>query len=274
MGKKTKDMALRTLSGILLLIVVLGSVLLSEYTFLALMIIICTGVMWEFFELAGRNVKTEPQRYYAIAVAVIIIAVCFLVARGTFDYHYIAAIIPPIMLIFALELFRERTTPLLNICVSLGGLAYAALPIVLMCFMVFAAGEYNPYIVLGCIFIVWMNDIFAYLTGVSFGRHKMFERISPKKSWEGFFGGLVFAVAFAVLCGYLLGENLIVWAGLGALIAVCSVLGDFIESMLKREAGVKDSGNILPGHGGFMDRFDAFVYSIPFAFVYFYTFMF
>lgn len=274
MNSKIKDILIRTLSGILLLIVVLGAVLLSEYTFLLLMTVICVGVMYEFFFIAEAGGGVKPQKWYSIAVAVLTIGLCFFVARGSLFYQWIAATIPPVMLLFAIELFRKRQTPLLNICVSLGGMIYAVMPVVLMCFIVFATGDYNPFMVLSCIFIVWMNDIFAYLTGVLFGRRKMFERISPQKSWEGFIGGLIFAIAFAVLCGYLLEENLLVWAGLGAVIAGSSVLGDFVESMFKREAGVKDSGNILPGHGGFMDRFDAFVYSIPFAFVYFYAFMF
>ena len=107
-----------------------------------------------------------------------------------------------------------------------------------------------------------------FLVGVGIGRHRMCERISPKKSWEGFVGGVVAAVGFGALWGHLLGHNVLVWAGLGAIIAVTGVAGDFVESLFKRTAGVKDSGAILPGHGGMLDRFDALFISAPYVVLY------
>ena len=116
--------------------------------------------------------------------------------------------------------------------------------------------------------IIWVNDVFAYLVGVTFGKHRLCERISPKKSWEGFFGGLIGAVGAALLFGYLFGGNLCIWGGLGLIVALTGVAGDLVESLIKRSVDVKDSGALMPGHGGVLDRFDALILSVPFAVVY------
>ena len=129
-------------------------------------------------------------------------------------------------------------------------------------------GKWSAWAMLAFVSIIWVNDIFAYMVGISIGKHRLCERISPKKSWEGFFGGLVASVGFAVLFGYYLGGNLVVWAGLGLVTALTGVAGDLVESMMKREADVKDSGKMMPGHGGFLDRFDALFLAVPFAMIY------
>jgi phosphatidate cytidylyltransferase len=134
--------------------------------------------------------------------------------------------------------------------------------------MLSQGGAWNPWYAICYILIIWANDVFAYLVGISIGKHRMCERISPKKSWEGFVGGVVAAVGFAVLFGHLLGGNLAVWAGLGGVIAVTGVAGDFVESLFKRSADVKDSGSIMPGHGGMLDRFDALFISAPYVVMY------
>jgi phosphatidate cytidylyltransferase len=120
------------------------------------------------------------------------------------------------------------------------------------------------------VLIVWANDVFAYLTGTVLGKHKMCERLSPNKSWEGFAGGIVGAmVTAAAVSLYLVNGNVWLWTGLGLLVALTAVAGDFVESNFKRSVGVKDSGTALPGHGGLLDRFDAMLLSAPFVFVFF-----
>ena len=128
--------------------------------------------------------------------------------------------------------------------------------------------RWNPWIFLFYLFLVWGNDVFAYLVGISIGRHKMCPRLSPKKSWEGFFGGVLGSLAMGVLGAYVVEGNYLVWLGLALVVSLSSVVGDLVESMFKRDAGVKDSGNFIPGHGGMLDRFDALILSAPFAFVY------
>ena len=156
------------------------------------------------------------------------------------------------------------------------GVIYVALPMSLMLFIPFmlSPDRWNPWIFLFYLFLVWGNDVFAYLVGISIGRHKMCPRLSPKKSWEGFFGGVLGSLAMGVLGAYVVEGNYLVWLGLALVVSLSSVVGDLVESMFKRDAGVKDSGNFIPGHGGMLDRFDALILSAPFAFVYLCVMMF
>lgn len=272
MAKFGKELAVRTLTGAVLLLIVVGAVFISEYGFAALLLTICIGSMWEFYRMAVQK-GIRIERMYPVIVGAVGVAMSFLVARGTLAIEWLSLFFPLVFVIFARELLHRQPEPFLNISVAVAGIVYAALPMGLMCFVAFSGGAYDAMLVLGYIFTVWVNDIFAYLTGVLFGRHHMFERVSPKKSWEGFCGGLVFAVAFGVLCGWLRGESMLWWGGLALVVVVSGVLGDLVESMFKRSAGVKDSGAILPGHGGFMDRFDALIFSVPFVFAYFVIFV-
>ena len=170
--------------------------------------------------------------------------------------------------IFIWEIFRKNASPLLNTAISSLMLLYIALPLSLLMLVGGGKGEWEPARVLMIIFTVWVNDIFAYLVGCSIGKHKMCPTISPKKSWEGFFGGVLFAVGFAMAAGYMMEGNILSWGGLGLVIALAGVAGDLLESKLKRECGVKDSGNLIPGHGGVLDRFDALLIAAPVAYVY------
>ena len=168
------------------------------------------------------------------------------------------------------ELYRKSATPIANIASSIMGALYVALPMSLLLVipMLLGNGEWNPWIVLFYIFIIWANDVFAYLFGITLGRHRLFERISPKKSWEGFFGGLAGAVAMGYVAATILDASTTAWMGLALVAALSGVFGDLVESLMKRSVDVKDSGNIIPGHGGWLDRFDALILSAPFVFVY------
>ncbi|MFR7707969.1 MAG: phosphatidate cytidylyltransferase [Alistipes inops] len=261
MAKFGKELAVRTLSGAVLLLVVVGAVSVSEYGFAALMLTICVGSLWEFYRMAAKK-GLSVDRVYPVAVGGVAVAMSFLVARVRCGR--VALIFFPLLHDIRVQLRRRPPEPFIHrrwsgsIC-RIADVADAS--------WLFA--EADAWTILCYIFTVWVNDIFAYLTGVLFGKHKMFERVSPKKSWEGFAGGLLFAVAFGVMCGWLRGEDMVWWGGLALVVVVSGVLGDLVESMFKRSAGVKDSGAIIPGHGGFMDRFDALIFSVPFVFAYF-----
>jgi phosphatidate cytidylyltransferase len=187
------------------------------------------------------------------------------------QYWFIGAIILLVLFVpFIIEIFRAKEHPLRNIAATIMGVIYVALPMSLMLFipLLLNGGVWRAEAFLFYLFIVWGNDVFAYLTGVSIGKHRMCERISPKKSWEGFVGGIIGALAMGALGNVVVGGGYPLWLGLAFIVAISSVLGDLVESMFKREAGIKDSGSILPGHGGMLDRFDALIISVPFAFVY------
>lgn len=138
-----------------------------------------------------------------------------------------------------------------------------------MCYIPIIGSEtWSPWMMIFYVFIIWANDVFAYLVGMSVGRHRLCERLSPKKSWEGFFGGIAGAVVLGLVAARVMDGSCWVWAGLALVAAATGVLGDLVESMFKRAAGVKDSGTLIPGHGGVLDRFDAMLLSAPFVFVY------
>ena len=182
----------------------------------------------------------------------------------------VSALVVIVPLMFICELYRRSETPIANIATSLLGTLYVALPMAMLLVvpMLLGAGEWNPWIMIFYIFIIWANDVFAYLFGITLGRHRLFERISPKKSWEGFFGGLLGAVAMGYVAATVLEASVAMWIGVALVAAISGVFGDLVESMMKRSIDIKDSGNIIPGHGGWLDRFDALILSAPFVFVY------
>ncbi|HCH41721.1 phosphatidate cytidylyltransferase [Alistipes communis] len=274
-----KNLMVRTLSGLVLVAVFVGAVLGSQWSFGALLLLILVGGQTEFYKLA-RETGLSPQRWMGLAVGVLLFALNFIVFRqfsrsvtdeagGAVLYLllYIGLLLPTL---FVCELFRRSATPLANLGATLLGVLYVAVPLSLLLYVPVLAGDgvWRPETVLCYIFIIWANDVFAYLVGMTFGRHRLCERLSPKKSWEGFFGGLAGAVATGLAAAYALDANYWVWGGLALVASLSGVAGDLVESMFKREAGVKDSGQVIPGHGGVLDRFDALLLSAPYVFLY------
>ena len=279
-NKKLKDLTVRTLSGAVMLLVVVGALMWSKWSAGALFAVIMLGGLIEFYKLCRKR-SISPMCSIGVATAIAIFGLSFAVfaqwgesvtettsriVLGTLLY---TMLIVPIT--FVCELWRKSETPIANIATTFMGVIYVALPMSMLLYVpIMVVGEWNPWVMLAFISIIWVNDVFAYLVGVTLGKHRLCERISPKKSWEGFFGGLIGAVGVAVLFGYLFNSDLslLAWGGLGLITALSGVAGDLIESLMKREAGVKDSGSIMPGHGGFLDRFDALYIAVPFVFVY------
>ena len=277
-SKKLKDLLVRTLSGAVLLLVVVGALLWSKWSAGALFAVIMLGGLVEFYRLCRKR-GVEPMYSVGVATSVALFALTFAIFSqwGTPATDNTARIVLGallyVMLIvpttFVCELWRKSPTPIANIATTFMGVIYVALPMAGILFIPqLLVGEWSAWAMLAFISIIWVNDVFAYLVGVTIGKHSLCERISPKKSWEGFFGGLVGAVGVSVLFGHLFGGNLLVWGGLGLVMALSGVAGDLVESLMKREADVKDSGKMMPGHGGFLDRFDALLLAVPFALFY------
>lgn len=279
MSDKMRNLIVRTISGVVLLGIVLGAAFGGKYAYGSFLLFIVVVGMWEFYNIATAT-GAKPLRTLGLAAGIVLFVTSFFVFEGIVDMDgdprsadmliggvlYFSALIP---LCFIVELFQGSETPIRNVATTLMGIFYVAYPMALMLFIPWLIlGEWRPEAFLFYLFIVWGNDVFAYLTGIAIGKHKMSPRISPKKSWEGFFGGIVGAMVMGAVGSFVVGGGLAMWLGLAAVVAITSVFGDLVESMFKREANIKDSGKIMPGHGGILDRFDALLISSPFAFAY------
>jgi len=175
-------------------------------------------------------------------------------------------VVPFLTVPFFIKLYRKKDKhPFANLGYTYLGIIYVALPFALLVEMTFWRGNFLPLLPLGTLLILWSFDTGAYFSGKYFGRRKLFERISPKKTWEGFFGGAIIALLTAFLY-WKFTESLRMseWLGIAAIIVIAGTLGDLVESLFKRSIEIKDSGSIIPGHGGFLDRFDGLLLSMPF----------
>ena len=149
-------------------------------------------------------------------------------------------------------------------------IGYVILPIILITKIPFSGKEYEPKIIIGIFILIWTNDTFAFLVGKNFGKTKLFQRISPKKTVEGFFGGLIFALAFSItIANFFTEQPVYIWITISLIVSIIGTIGDLVESAFKRFAGVKDSGKIIPGHGGILDRLDSVLFVAPFVFLFY-----
>lgn len=243
----------------------LAGLFAGEYTFGILFLLILLGGLYEFFAVTSAT-GFRPHRVLASVTGGLTFVLSYLIASGRLSPLWFFAIFPFILITFVNELFANKQHPLQNIAISLAALMYAAVPLSLSNYLVFSKfnGHYSPKLFLALLVIIWVYDSGAYLFGVTLGKHRLYERISPKKSWEGAIGGTLSAIGIsALISSYIPEISLMHWIILGFLIVVAATLGDLTESMIKRQFGVKDSGTIFPGHGGILDRFDSLLFAIP-----------
>lgn len=269
----------RAITGLSFAAVVFGGIFFSKYTFVLLFFLIGGLCLWELFShtLKDENPTSRSVRMLAgMTLALLpLVVVDAAVVQDLPLFHYLSKIalflLPMFLLIFIYELFTKTEQPFANLAFIALGIFYITIPMILLSVVAFRKEAFSPVLVFGMLILVWANDTAAYMTGSQIGKHKFFPRISPKKTWEGIIGGALGALIVSGLC-YLVFKNesltLLEWFGLGLIIAIFGPLGDLVESMMKRSLGIKDSGNLLPGHGGFLDRFDAFIFIIPFSALY------
>lgn len=275
MNPKIKDILIRAASGVVMLVVMLTAMLWSTWSFAALLVAITVGVTWEHLRLS-EHCGAQPQKVMAMGIALLVVAPFALlfdsehaITEGvSLMFGMMFVVMIAMLMVLFVELFRQRETPIQNVGATILPALQVALPIAMLALLPALGEGYNAWRVVAFFSIIWANDVFAFLVGITLGRHRLCERISPKKSWEGFIGGIVAAMGVALLAAHLLDENMTVWAGLGLVSALAAVAGDLVESMFKRAAGVKDSGSIMPGHGGWFDRFDAVLMAAPVAVIY------
>lgn len=270
-----KKLIVRTLSGTLFVAILIGSILYGLQSFKTIFLV--------FMALAVNEFCTLLQEYKNITFKSLTAIVCSLCLYFGFAMTAHNSRVPaalafsPYMIsvaaVFIHHLFSKVGNNIENLAYFALTQIYVALPFCLLQILSTAGapeGEtYDWLFPLSLFIIIWCNDTGAYCVGCLFGRHKMFERVSPKKTWEGFFGGVAVAVgASIVMAHYFTVMNIWQWIGMTVVIVIAGTLGDLIESNMKREMQIKDSGNILPGHGGLLDRFDSTLLAVPCTIVY------
>lgn len=225
--------------------------------------------MWEFYRLM-RLQSYVPIRLLGVAIGGLLFILAFLIEDGVLSSEYYIAMFPLASFVFLIKLYKKNDVhPFINIALFYLGILYVALPFALTNLLVFYGGSYSYEIILGLLLLTWANDIGAYFTGILFGRTKLFERISPKKSWEGSIGGAATAITTSIVIGlYFKGLNEFEWISVAIIVVIAGTYGDLVESHFKRSIQIKDSGSIIPGHGGFLDRFDSLLIAVPFVVVF------
>jgi len=265
-----KEIHKRSLSGILYVIMLTGSIFLGPYFLAALFLVLSVFVLREFYSL-GKIAGYSPQFYPGLLIGAFIYTLSFLFVHDVVPAKLFLVLFPILFSIPVFELYRKKAKSLGNIALTFYGLFYVIIPFSILNFLVFPtfpeAGDYDPSLLIIMLVIIWTCDSGAYLFGVRFGRHRLFERISPKKSWEGFFGGLAVALLASWILSFIFTQyDFLFLALIAAIAVVAGTMGDLVESMFKRQIGIKDSGRFLPGHGGLLDRFDSILLSTPFIY--------
>lgn len=258
-----KDLTKRTITGAIYVLSVIAAVCIDRYVAAVYFGIIMMLALREFIAVSAKaEIRLNAPMIYFVSVVSYLAFV-----SHAFGFAYSAiAMFASLLCIIALAisaLYVKSATPFSSMTYSLTAVGYIVLPLSLSN-LLFAMHDYFDCNVLLSIFIfAWCNDTFAYLVGCKFGKRRLFERHSPKKSWEGFFGGFAATVLAGVVMWQFLGGNVYIWLLMAVVTTVVGTFGDLIESMFKRQMGVKDSGNILPGHGGILDRFDILLLVLP-----------
>lgn len=268
--RKYNNLTQRIITGLLGAAAIISGVYFSSWSYFAVFFFICFLSLLEFYKLAGLD-GMVPQRILGVVIGMLLFALSFLIEMNLIGSKFYFVVFPLVSIIFIVKLYKKfERKPFTNIAITVLGIFYVAVPFSLLNHVAFYTGTFNYEIIIGCLFILWASDTGAYFSGTFLGRRKLFERISPKKTWEGFAGGAILALVFAfVFTVYFNSMSDYQWFVVAIIIIVGGTYGDLVESLLKRSIEIKDSGSALPGHGGFLDRFDGLLISAPFIAAYF-----
>lgn len=265
------NIATRTLTGLFFVSAIIGSILWHPLAFSILMLFLLVTGLVEFFRMTGQKALTSKNAWPYL-VNILVFAVISGVALGLLTAFWLSALPVLILSMFLPALFSKNGEPVQRTFLSMVSVVYLTIPFAVLAFFYnpdLQGTDTTPFLLLGYLFMVWLHDIFAYLTGLAIGKHKLYERISPKKTWEGSVGGLTAAMlASWGLSVFIHDLSTAQWVGMAVIIAITGTLGDLSESLLKRNFALKDSGKVLPGHGGVLDRSDAMIFSAPAVFCY------
>jgi phosphatidate cytidylyltransferase len=269
----------RTITGALFVLLVVGCILYSPFAFGVLFAAIAALSVYEFSGLVNRYAGVQVNRIMtALGGAYLFMALMSFSINVIGPQIFLPYLLLLLYLLIA-ELYLKAADPIANWAYSMLSQLYVALPFALLNALAFhyspveAGTSYNPILPLALFVFIWLSDTGAYCVGSLIGRHRLFERISPKKSWEGSIGGAVLSIASALLFAHFFPFMPVwKWMGMALVVVIFGTWGDLVESLMKRRLGIKDSGNILPGHGGLLDRFDSALLAIPAAVIYLHAF--
>ena len=274
----------RAITGIIFVAVIVGSILWSPYSFALLFGIITILACREFYNLMNEHQQAGVNGIVNCIGAIILFFTVFFYQIRMVSINIILVYLIYLIFLFISGLYMKRDNVLKSWAYALFGQVYIALPFSLLSVIsisqvsifgieITQRPEYSPFILLALFVFIWVNDTGAYLVGSQIGKHRLFERISPKKSWEGFFGGVIFAMIAGFLFSFILTDyNAIECIGMGFIVSIFATWGDLTESLIKRTIGVTDSGTIIQGHGGILDRFDSILLAAP-AYLIYLTFL-
>jgi len=263
------NIIVRTITGAIYTGLIIISLTLHPFFLGIITVILNYFALREFQTLAEKSKSIASNtRWIYINISLCILTISII----SFDFQPIYIFIPMLVLPLSymmVALFDKNNGSLNNLSFAIFGTIYITVPLMILNLLQQISIHQHISFALAVFVIIWTNDTFAYLSGMAFGKHRMFERISPKKSWEGFAGGLFMAIIASMVFYYFFpAPGLVNWILFGILTVIVSNLGDFFESFLKRKAGTKDSGTLLPGHGGMLDRIDSMLFVCPVIFIY------
>lgn len=267
-------MLTRALTGAVFVAVLISATVFSPFSLFGLYLLFVVIGSWEYLNILSKKSNISPN----IPLGVFNAAMTFLALTAEIVLNvsmvpFIAILLLGVFSTPLIELYTKKEEPFSNISHSLLPILYIAFPFGLLIVANHIFPHYHQTfsseLILGFYFALWSNDTGAYLSGKAFGKHKLFERISPNKTWEGSIGGAVLAITVSIITGlYFDSLPLWQWAGIGLIISIFGSMGDLVESLFKRSMNVKDSGKIMPGHGGILDRFDGLLIASPFVFAF------
>lgn len=256
----------RSISGLVYIILLIGATLFSDWSYQLLILSFLLIGIYEFSKLTAIHLKQ------ALQVTIPTIGV-ILLTQNLIPFYYYNLIAVSVLTLLLFQLFQKNNSQTKNYSKYLSLVGYIIIPFITLLKLPYLENEYEPRIIIGIFILIWTNDTFAYLTGKSIGKNKLFERVSPKKTIEGFIGGMLFTVIASLALSYYFSfYSSIIWISSAIFVSVFGTIGDLVESKFKRQANVKDSGKIMPGHGGILDRLDSIIFVAPFLYLIFKTF--
>lgn len=262
---KMPELAQRIIAGLIGGLIIVTGICYSPLSYGVVFLTICVLTMLEFYRLLGLG-GNLPLKTYGTILGALLFVVTFLIQSNKIDFHYMYLNFVGFATVYLIKLYNKKDKkPFVNIALTFMGIIYVAVPFSLINAASFYQGSYHYEVPLGLICFLWASDTGAYFAGKTFGKRKLFERVSPKKTWEGSFGGTALAVTVSlVFAQYFPSLEMWVWVAFALIIVVTGTYGDLVESLFKRSMMIKDSGRSIPGHGGFLDRFDGLLISAPF----------